>query len=136
MPVEQEKKKDMILGVGTDIVLMARIRKLSPAAVTRLLTAREKKYCAKYGDASVHVAGRFAAKEAVLKAMGKGLSEGISWHHLEILPDPAGAPRVKFSGAALAHFKKLNATRCHLSISHQGEYAVAFAVLESRLKSG
>ncbi len=120
----------MIVGMGTDIALIARIRKLRPAAVARLLTPKEQAYCGRYADAPARVAGRFAAKEAVLKALGTGLSDGIGWHQIEILPDAKGCPRTKFSGAARRHLGALGATRCHVSISHQGDYAVAFAILE------
>jgi len=120
----------MIVGVGTDIALIARIRKLRPGAVSRLLTPKEQAYCQRYASPHARVAGRFAAKEAVLKALGTGLAEGISWHQIEILPDPKGAPRAKFSGAARKHLERMGATRCHISISHQGAYAVAFAILE------
>ena len=120
----------MILGIGTDIVLVARIGKLRPAAVSRLLTAKEKKYCDRYANVHERVAGRFAAKESVLKAMGTGLSAGMAWREIEILPDAHGAPHVSFFGAALKCFKKLGATRCHISISHEKIHAIAFAILE------
>ncbi len=120
----------MILGIGTDIVLIARIGKLRPAAVSRLLTTKEKKYCERFANIHERVAGRFAAKESVLKAMGTGLSAGISWREMEILPDAHGAPHVSLFGAALKHFKKLGATRCHVSISHEKTHAIAFAILE------
>ncbi len=121
----------MILGVGTDIARVERIRKLRPESVTRLLTPREKTYCRRYSDPCVRIAGRFAAKEAVLKALGTGLRGGISWHQMEILPDALGAPRIEFSGAARRRLHEIGATHCHISISHQDDYAVAFAVLES-----
>lgn len=88
------------------------------------------------------IAGRFAAKEAILKALGTGLGDGASWRDIEILPDDKGAPHARYTGAvadkiaALAtripasHVGATLTTRCHLSISHQGDYAVAFVVLE------
>ena len=121
----------MIVGIGTDIALVARIRKLRPAAVVRLLTSGEQTYCNRFADAPMRVAGRFAAKEAILKAMGTGLSGGITWKQIEILPDSKGAPHATFSGAAQRRLRVLGATRCHLSISHQGDHAVAFALLEN-----
>ena len=125
----------MITGVGTDIVQVERIRKLSAAAAQRLtrriLTPAEEKYCHKHAAAEERIAGRFAAKEAILKALGTGLGGGVTWRQIEILPDAQGAPRAAFSGAVARKLKALGATRCHLSISHQGDYAVAFAVLEA-----
>jgi holo-[acyl-carrier protein] synthase len=121
----------MITGVGTDIVQVERIRKLRPTAVTRLLTPAEERYCRRHAAAEERIAGRFAAKEAILKALGTGLGGGVTWRQIEILPDAQGAPRAKFSGTVARKLKALGATRCHLSISHQGGYAVAFAVLEA-----
>ena len=121
----------MITGVGTDIVQVERIRKLRAAAVTRLLTPAEEKYCRAHADPAPRIAGRFAAKEAILKALGTGLGSGASWKQIEILPDALGAPRARFSGAVARRMRALGATRCHLSISHESDHAVAFAVLES-----
>jgi holo-[acyl-carrier protein] synthase len=95
------------------------------------MTAAEEKYCRTHADAAVRVAGRFAAKEAILKALGTGLAAGASWKQMEILPDAQGAPRASFSGAIARRMRTLGATRCHLSISHEGDYAVAFAVIEA-----
>jgi holo-[acyl-carrier protein] synthase len=120
----------MITGVGTDIVQIERIRKLRPSAVTRILTTAEEAYCRRHAAADERIAGRFAAKEAILKALGTGLGGGVTWRQIEILPDEKGAPRATFTGALARKIRALGATRCHLSISHQGDYAVAFAVLE------
>ena len=135
--------------MGTDIVQVERIRKLRPAAVARILTPAEEAYCRRHIAADERIAGRFAAKEAVLKALGTGLGDGASWHDIEILPDENGAPHARFSGGVAQKIGGLSAalttpapaaleaskvpphaTRCHLSISHQGNYAVAFVVLE------
>jgi holo-[acyl-carrier protein] synthase len=108
---------------------------MRPAAaqrfVTRLLTPAEARYCRGYAATEERIAGRFAAKEAILKALGTGLSGGVTWRQIEILPDGRGAPKAVFSGAVARRLRALGATRCHLSISHQGGYAVAFAVLEA-----
>lgn len=128
--------------MGTDIVQIERIRKLRPAAVTRLLTPAEEAYCRRHVTADARIAGRFAAKEAILKALGTGLGDGAHWRDIEILPDEKGAPHARFHGAVAEKIDGLaalassppgassHATRCHLSISHQGDYAVAYAVLE------
>ncbi|HEX2612205.1 MAG TPA: holo-ACP synthase [Fibrobacteria bacterium] len=121
----------MITGVGTDIVRIERIRKLRAAAVSRLLTPAEEKYCRAHLDPAPRIAGRFAAKEAILKAMGTGLSAGASWKQIEILPDHAGAPKANFSGAVARKLRALGAKRCHISISHEEDHAVAFVVFES-----
>jgi holo-[acyl-carrier protein] synthase len=121
----------MIAGIGTDIVAVGRITKLRPAAIARLLTPRETEYCRRFKNRQERTAGRFAAKEAILKALGTGLSSGITWHHIEILPDISGAPQATLTGAALERMSRLGATHCHVSISHQKKYAVAFAVIST-----
>lgn len=120
----------MVIGIGTDICHIERIKKLVPEAVARILTPAEADYCRRYASPHERIAGRFAAKEAILKAMGTGWSEGLGWGQIEIMPGPSGAPSVALTGAAAEKLAALGATRCLVSISHQGEYAVAFAVIE------
>jgi holo-[acyl-carrier protein] synthase len=120
----------MVIGIGTDITHIERIKNLSPEAVARILTKSEAEYCQRFTPPYERVAGRFAAKEAVLKALGTGWSQGIGWGQIEILPDTFGVPIVTLSSKALDKFQTLGATRCHISISHQGEYAIAFAIIE------
>lgn len=120
----------MVAGIGTDITHIERIKKLSPEALDRILTERESEYCNRFQSPHERVAGRFAAKEAILKALGTGWSQGIGWQQIEILPDPSGAPQATLRGPALARLASLGATRCRVSISHQGDYAVAFAILD------
>lgn len=124
-----------ILGVGTDILEISRIKRMVSKWGDRFLTkvfcseeilyARSKKafYCSS-------LAARFAAKEAVMKALGTGLS-GISWLDIEIaLLD--GSPRVILKGAAKAKAEAMGIRKIHLSLSHSREYATAFAVAEGR----
>jgi holo-[acyl-carrier protein] synthase len=119
----------MVIGIGTDIVSIERIRSLPEAAVTRLLTEAEQKYCRKYADPTERIAGRFAAKEAIMKALGTGWAQGLGWRQIEILPNLAGAPVVTLSGAALEKFTAMGASHCYVSISHEQYYAVAYALL-------
>ena len=104
----------MVIGIGTDITHIERIKKLSPEAVARLLTTSEAEYCNRYATAHERVAGRFAAKEAILKALGTGWSQGIGWQQIEILPDGSGAPIVTLSGKALEKFLNLGADMSNL----------------------
>jgi holo-[acyl-carrier protein] synthase len=120
----------MVIGIGTDICHIERIKKLAPGAVDRVLTPAEAGYCGRFASPHERIAGRFAAKEAILKALGTGWSGGLGWGQIEILPDPAGAPLVTLTGAARDRLASLGATRCLVSISHHGEYAVAFAIIE------
>jgi holo-[acyl-carrier protein] synthase len=120
----------MVVGIGTDICHIERIKKLGPEAVARILTEAEAAYCGRYASPHERIAGRFAAKEAILKAFGTGWSGGLGWGQIEILPDASGAPQVALSGAAREKLLSLGATRCLVSISHQGDYAVAFAIID------
>jgi holo-[acyl-carrier protein] synthase len=120
----------MVIGIGTDITHIERIKNLGPEVLARLLTDPEAAYCNRFTPPHERVAGRFAAKEAILKALGTGWGQGLGWRQIEILPDTSGAPIVSLTGKALDKFRSLGATRCHLSISHQGDYAVAFAVID------
>jgi len=124
----------MIVGIGTDIVKIERIRKLRAPVVARFLTPKERAYCALHQDPAERIGGRFAAKEAALKAFGTGLAKGLSWSHIEILPDADGAPHISFSGKAAILMRSLGATHCHVSISHDGGHAIAFVLLEKREK--
>jgi holo-[acyl-carrier protein] synthase len=118
----------MVIGIGTDIVSVDRIRTLSPAAVERVLTPEEAEYCRRQQDPAERIAGRFAAKEAVLKALGTGWAQGLGWQQLKILPNEYGAPVVTLTGAAERRLREIGATHCLVSISHESAFAVAFAM--------
>lgn len=122
----------MIVGIGVDIVRIERMRSVSERLLERLYTEAERAYCESYGPRGRHerYAGRFAAKEAVAKALGTGISQGVSWTDLEILPSPAGSPRVELHGAAKDRLDLLGGRSIHLSISHDKDSAVAMVVLE------
>lgn len=119
----------MILGIGNDIVEIARIQsalnRYQERFLNRLFTASEQSYCLKRKNPSIHFAGRFAAKEAIVKAFGIGFTEGIQWLDIEIAPDVKGKPCALLS-AALA--EKFDQPVIHLSISHCRDYATAIAI--------
>ena len=94
--------------------------------LNRIFTLEERRLCALR---AWRLAGRFAAKEAVLKAAGTGL-RGFSWQEIEILADKTGAPRVFCHGGFAAALKERAVDKIHLSISHIRDYAVAEAILE------
>jgi len=118
-----------ILGLGNDIIEISRIRKsiedYSTHFLDRLFTKQEQEYCNKFHDATPHYAGRFAAKEAIAKAFGKGFGAEIGWCDIEILPDESGKPTVTFS---TAFEKQFNYPTVQLSISHCKNYATAVAI--------
>ncbi len=125
----------MILGIGVDIVQLSRIRDLlerhGPRFLARVLTEGERAYCARHVDPVPSVASRFAAKEAVLKALGTGLAQGIKWHDVEVVRGEYGPPRIELHGEAARFAGELGVARAHLSLTHDSGAAVAMAVLES-----
>jgi holo-[acyl-carrier protein] synthase len=125
----------MIFGIGTDIVEIARIQKFldahNSALLERLFTTTEQSRCGSRKDTASCLAGRFAAKEAFLKALGTGLRDGISWLDMEVSNDELGKPLLNLSGKAAEQFRLIGLSRIHLSISHDGGSAVAMVLLES-----
>ena len=122
-----------IVGHGIDIVETARIRELlenhGHHFLDRVFTAAEQRYCAlnpkRYYE---HLAGRFAAKEAVLKVLGTGWRGGIAWTDIEILPEPSGQPKVTLTGECARIARELGIARWHVSISHIQTHATASAI--------
>jgi holo-[acyl-carrier protein] synthase len=125
----------MIVGIGVDIVDVGRVHALleryRDRFVQRVFTDAENRYANKSVKSAERLAGRFAVKEAVLKAFGTGKSQGILWRDVETVPGPKGRPKVNLYGNADKYMKYLNADRVHVSISHDGGKAVAFVVIES-----
>jgi holo-[acyl-carrier protein] synthase len=125
----------MIRGVGTDIVAVGRIERASrrcPELLERLFTATERAYCEKQHRCFESYAARFAAKEALLKALGTGGRDGISWQDMEVVRDGRGRPELVLGGQALEAARRRGVNAVHLSLSHSREYATAVVVLEER----
>ena len=122
----------MVIGLGNDITECARIQKAlerhGDSFLNHFLTVREQ---AESGGRLSYYAGRWAAKEAVSKALGCGIGEHCALTEIEILNDPAGKPEAALSGAAEQTARHLNVQRIHISISHERQYAAAVAVLET-----
>jgi holo-[acyl-carrier protein] synthase len=121
-----------IEGVGIDALEVARMRRLLerlPAARERLFTAQERDYCARFVNPYPRFAARFAAKEAVGKALGIGII-GFGWREIEVLS--RGKPRVALHGSVARIAGELGVTRVEISLSHtDGQaYAVAAAIKE------
>lgn len=122
-----------ILGHGIDIVETARIRQLVESHGQRFLdrcfTPGEQAYCAKNPKRYYeHLAGRFAAKEAVLKVLGTGWRGGIQWTDIEILRESSGQPRITLTGECRRIAESLGIYRWHISISHIETHATASAI--------
>jgi len=124
----------MILGLGVDLTQTSRFRRLldagKEAVLVRLFTPAERDYARARKDPAPHLAARFAAKEAFLKALGTGLRDGLSWQQIEVVPDSLGKPNLFLSGHARKLLDERGITSCHLSYSHDGDYVVATVILE------
>ena len=123
-----------ILGTGTDIVECLRIARMidrhGELFITRVYTDAEIEYCSTRKAATQHYAGRWAAKEAVLKALGTGWRRGIGWRDIEVVNNRQGAPIVTLHAGAREVCEKAGIQLMHLSISHCRSHAVAYAVAE------
>jgi holo-[acyl-carrier protein] synthase len=124
----------MIVSIGIDIIEVARIREVllrTPRFRERVFTAAEREYCDSRGAvAAQHYAARFAAKEAMLKALQTGWRGGISWQDVEIAARDSGAPYLILHGPVQELFTASGANAAHLSISHTSEHAIAQVLLE------
>jgi NAD(P)H-hydrate epimerase len=122
-----------IVGVGVDLVYIKRIDnilKRKGKFLNRVFTEDEVKYFNSRGNNSNHVAGNFAAKEAVVKSLGTGFSK-MGWKDIEVLRDDHGKPYVNLYGNAYSVASTQNIKNIHISITHDGEYAAAYAVAEA-----
>jgi holo-[acyl-carrier protein] synthase len=124
----------MILGTGVDVVEIPRIRKitekLTDRFIHRVFTPSEQQYCRAYRDPAPHFAVRFAAKEALFKALGTGWAKGITWLDVEVLKEEQEAPNLVLHGEALRLSEAKGAKKIHLSLSHTDQSAIAMVILE------
>jgi len=122
----------MIGGLGTDIVEISRIREMlerhGSYFVDRCFTRDEIEYATKHRDPTLRYAGRWAAKEAVVKVLGTGFVQGITFHDVEVVSLHTGQPTVRLSGRAAEIAAEQGIVQILLSISHAREYAVATAI--------
>jgi len=124
----------MVVGVGTDLVEIARIQqsvaRFGDRFLHRIFTPREIAYCQRKKNAAESLAARFAAKEAGAKALGTGISRGISWLELEVVREPGSRPILQLTGRAAARARSLGITRVSLSLTHSRDTALAVVVME------
>ena len=117
-----------------DLIEVDRIEKacarLGNSFGERFLLGRELEYCAQQARPAVHLAARFAAKEAVAKAFGTGIGSRLGWHDVEIIRSEQGQPAVVLHGKGLELFKLRAVQRIWVSLSHTRQHACAMAVLE------
>ena len=121
-----------ILGLGTDIIECLRIAKMiekhGELFLNRVYTRGEIAYCSSRKGATQSYAGRWAVKEAVLKAMGTGWSRGIRWKDIEVVTDLTGKPRVEIRGVAKEICEELGISDVLISLSHCRSHATATAI--------
>lgn len=121
-----------VVGIGTDIIECLRIAQMierhGELFIGRVFTPSEIQYCRSRKLATQHFAGRWAAKEAVLKALGTGWRRGISWRDIEIQNDSAGRPKVVLRGGARDVMDKLGIAQVMITISHCRSHATAYAM--------
>jgi holo-[acyl-carrier protein] synthase len=125
----------MILGIGTDLAEVARIRKsitqYGERFLNRIYTEREIAYASSKANAAERYAARFAAKEAAMKAIGTGWSRGVRWKDFEVINEPSGRPTLLLSGVAREVADGMGAGRISISLTHTVEMAFAVVILES-----
>ena len=121
-----------VLGIGTDIVECLRIAQMierhGELFINRVYTPQEIRYCQSRKQATQHFAGRWAAKEAILKALGTGWRRGISWRDIEIRNDSMGRPVVGLRGGARDIVEQRGIREMLVSISHCRSHATAYAL--------
>jgi holo-[acyl-carrier protein] synthase len=128
----------MHASVGIDIVEVARLARLASdeAGLRYLLTQRELEYCRRAPRPAEHIAARFAAKEAVLKALGTGRARGIRWTDVEIVRERGGRPAVQLHARAAEIATALSLSRLDISLSHTRTLAMAHAVATWTSRNG
>lgn len=128
----------MIYGHGIDIVKVERLRKLladqNDHFIARVFTEAERAYCNQKSDAAMYYAARFAVKEAFGKATGLGLVASADFHDLDVQHDDKGKPILVLNGRAKQVCSELEISNVHVSISHDGDYAIASVILEKDAK--
>jgi holo-[acyl-carrier protein] synthase len=124
----------LIIGLGSDLIEIERIersyQRFGDAFLQRVFSAGEIAYCMAKKNFGESLAARFAAKEAGAKALGTGISRGVSWREFEVRRRPGQRPELHLSGRALEIANALGVRRVSLTLSHARELSVAFVVAE------
>jgi len=127
----------MIIGLGIDIIEPIRIHngidKYGEKFLQRLFTEQEIALCQRYHYPVEHYAGKFAVKEAFMKAIGTGLTQNVTFKEIEVLNRENGAPYIVTQGTAANIAAQLEVTHIHVSLSHVKTVAAAVVVLEKRI---
>lgn len=122
-----------VIGIGIDVVEVDRIKssveKFSERFLNRVFTESEQKYCYKQKMPELHLAARFAAKEAIAKAFGTGIGKEVRWLDMEILRKESGEPEVKLRGDARGYSRQRGVGQIMVSLTHAKQFAAANAVI-------
>ncbi|MCD8138616.1 MAG: holo-ACP synthase [Planctomycetaceae bacterium] len=125
---------DTIFGIGIDIVSIARItamrEKQGEKALSVVFLPSELEYCRARVNTDESLAARFAAKEAVMKALGTGWAQGVAFTGIEVVREGENVPEIRLHGPTADKAKALGAGRIHCSLSHGGGMAIAEALIE------
>lgn len=125
----------MIVGIGTDLVEVARIRRSiarwGNRFLDRVYTERERAYASSKANSAERFAARFAAKEAGMKAIGTGWNRGVTWKDFEVLNEASGRPTLRLTGVAGQVAQHLGVQQISISLTHTAEIAFAIVVLEA-----
>ena len=124
----------MIVGLGLDVAeidrIEAAIARHGAAFIERLFTPAEAAYCQQYKSPYERYAGRFAAKEAAMKALGTGWARGVRWRDIEVVREPSGKPTLRLAGVARSIADGLGVKHIALTITHSGNLAIAQVIFE------
>jgi len=124
----------MIIATGVDFVELPRLERVmaehGERFLARIFTAAEAAYCHSQARPAPSLGARFAAKEAVMKCLGCGLTHGVAFRQIEVTRTDAGAVGIQLSGPAAERARALGIARFHLSLSHTDGHAIAMAVAE------
>jgi holo-[acyl-carrier protein] synthase len=125
----------MIIGVGIDNVQSERMKEMllkwADRVENRVFDEEELEYSKSKGETHLHLAARFAAKEALFKALGKGLSEGMTWTDVMVQNDEAGKPHIHLKRKAKEIAVQMGVATIHVSLTHTDESAMAVVILET-----
>ena len=131
-PAPPESPRCQIVGLGTDIVEIVRIGKMierhGELFLNRVFTEEEIRYCQRRRHCYQHYAGRWAAKEAVMKTLGTGFAKGIGWRDIEVCSQKSGRPTISIRGGARDFADQLGIDDILITISHCRTYATATAI--------
>ena len=122
-----------IIGLGLDATdiprIAATIERYGERFTHRIFTEGEVAYCMRRRDPAIHFAGRFASKEAAMKALGTGHSQGVLWRDVEVVRQPGGPPQLRLHGGAARRFEKIGGRSSQLTITHSDALAFAQVIL-------